>query len=198
MEMWGKIVQDCMPEQSKMAEAGETDMFTSEVAAMQLMGSWRVANQKEYDCNWGIAEIPYHDANGNGACDAGERVSIYNGLGWAASADVADPDAAYSLISYLCSEEVQTKQAELGVTMSAYQGTSDAWVSAQEKWDLSPYLDVANGDATLVIYPYSRASIWAENSKQELVPAYNDISIMADTCKSIAANMRTELEKEKK
>ena len=198
MEMWGNIVKDCMPEQSKMAEAGETDMFTSEVAAMQLMGSWRVANNKEYDCNWGVAEIPYHDANGNGACDEGERVSIYNGLGWAASAETADPDAAYSLISYLCSKEGQTKQAELGVTMSAYEGTSDAWVAAQDKWDLSPYLDVATGDATLVIYPYSRASIWAENAKQELVPAYNDTSIMADTCKSMAANMRTELEKENK
>lgn len=199
MEMWGKLVQDCMPEQSKMSEAGEIDMFTSEVAAMQLMGSWRVAALQEYDCNWGVAEIPYHDANGNGQCDAGERVSIYNGLGWAASADVADPDAAYSLISYLCGKEGQTKQAELGVTMSAYQGTSDTWVDARaDLWDLSPYLDEANGDATLVIFPYSRATIWTENAKQELVPAYNNPSTMADTCKSMAENMRTELKNEQK
>lgn len=199
MEMWGKIVEDCMPEQSKMSEAGELDMFTSGITAMQLAGSWRVATLKEYDGNWGVAEIPYCDANGNGKCDEGERVSIYNGLGWAASAATKNPDAAYSLISYLCSEEGQTRQAELGVTMSAYQGTSDAWVEAQaDKFDLSPYLDVATGDATLVIYPYSRASVWAENAKQELVPAFNDPSTMADVCKAMAESMNAELEAEQK
>lgn len=199
MEMWGKIVQDCMPQQSMMSEAGEMDMFTSEVAAMQLCGSWRVAALQEYDCNWGIVNIPYHDANGNGQCDAGERVSIYNGLGWAAAASTSNPDAAYSLISYLCSEQGQTKQAELGVTMSAYIGTSDAWVDARaDKWDLSPYLNVTEGTDKLVIYPYSRASIWAENAKQELVPAYNDPSIMADTLKAMAVSMEEELQAEQK
>lgn len=199
MEKWGEIVKDSMPEQSKMSEAGDIDLFTSEVAAMQLMGSWRVAAMQEYDGNWGIAEIPYCDVNGNGKCDDGERVSIYNGLGWAASASTKNPDAAYSLISYLCSKEGQLKQAELGVTMSAYVGTSDTWVDARaDLWDLSPYLDITTDGSTMVIYPYSRASIWAENSKQELVPAYNDPSIMADTLKTMAQNMNAELEKEQK
>lgn len=199
MEMWGKIVKDCMPQQSMMSESGEIDMFTSEVTAMQLMGSWRVAALQEYDCNWGIVNIPYCDVNGNGQCDASERVSIYNGLGWAASAATKNPDAAYSLISYLCSEQGQLEQAELGVTMSAYIGTSDAWVAARaDKWDLSPYLNVTEGTDKLVIFPYSRASIWAENAKQELVPAYNDPSIMADTLKTMATNMEAELEAEKK
>lgn len=199
MEMWGKIVKDCMPPQSMMSESGEIDMFTSQVTAMQLMGSWRVAALQEYDCNWGVVNIPYHDANGNGQCDAGERVSIYNGLGWAAAASTANPDAAYSLISYLCSEAGQAKQAELGVTMSAYMGTSDTWVDARaDKWDLSPYLNVTEGTDKMVIYPYSRASIWAENAKQELVPAYNDPSIMADTLKTMAVNMENELQAEQK
>lgn len=199
MEMWGKIVQDCMPPQSMMSESGEIDMFTSQVTAMQLMGSWRVAALQEYDCNWGVVNIPYHDANGNGQCDAGERVSIYNGLGWAAAASTANPDAAYSLISYLCSKDGQIKQAELGVTMSAYMGTSDTWVDARaDKWDLSPYLNVTEGTDKMVIYPYSRASIWAENAKQELVPAYNDPSIMADTLKTMAVNMENELQAEQK
>ncbi len=199
MEMWGQIVGDCMPQQSMMAEAGEIDMFTSGVAAMQLMGSWRVAAMQEYDLNCGVVNIPYHDANGNGQCDAGERVSIYNGLGWAASANTSMPDEAYSLISYLCSEEGQIKQAELGVTMSAYMGTSDAWVDARaDQWDLSAYLNVTTGDDLLVIFPYSRASIWTENAKQELVPAFNDPSTMADTCKAMAVSMEKELELEKK
>lgn len=198
MEMVGKMVKDCMPAQSIMAESGETDLFTSGVCAMRLFGSWRVAAFQEYDnaSEWGVTEIPYHDANGNGQCDEGERVSIYNGLGWSASKDCSNPDAAYSLISYLGSEEGQKRQAELGVTMSAYKGTSDAWVNCTDLWDLNPYLDVANGDATLVIMPYSRSAVWAENMKEQLVPAWNDPSTMADTCKTIAASMNEALAQE--
>ena len=85
------------------------------------------------------------------------------------------------------------------MTMSAYIGTSDAWVDARaDKWDLSPYLNVTEGTDKLVIYPYSRASIWAENAKQELVPAYNDPSIMADTLKAMAVSMEEELQAEQK
>ena len=57
---------------------------------------------------------------------------------------------------------------------------------------------MTEGTDKLVIFPYSRASIWAENAKQELVPAYNDPSIMADTLKAMATNMEAELEAEKK
>ena len=48
-------------------------------------------------------EMP--DVNGNGSCDDGERYSAYNGLGWAANANVADPKACYDLVAYFCSEE---------------------------------------------------------------------------------------------
>lgn len=198
MEMVGKMVQDCMPPQSILAENGEIDLFTSGVCAMRLFGSWRVAALQEFDnaSEWGVAQIPYHDANGNGQCDEGERVSIYNGLGWSASADCSNPDAAYSLISYLCSEEGQTRQAELGVTQSAYIGTSDAWVNCSDMWDLSPYLDEATGAAELVIMPYSRSAVWAENMKEEFVPAWNDPSTMADTCKAVAESMNNALAQE--
>ena len=82
------------------------------------------------------------------------------------------------------------------MTMSAYKGTSDAWVNCTDLWDLNPYLDVANGDATLVIMPYSRSAVWAENMKEQLVPAWNDPSTMADTCKTIAASMNEALAQE--
>ncbi|MGM9616261.1 ABC transporter substrate-binding protein [Butyricicoccus sp.] len=198
MEMVGKLVKDTMPAQSVMAETGDTDIFTSGISAMALLGSWRVASLKEYDnaSEWGVTEIPYYDANGNGSCDDGERVSIYNGLAWSASADCKDPDAAYSLISYLCSEEGQTRQAELGVTMSAYMGTSDEWVNSTDLWDLSPYLDVTEDGSTLVMYAYSRSATWAEEAKQYFVNAWNDPSTMADVCKQVADMMNAELAEE--
>ncbi|MBQ9061756.1 MAG: sugar ABC transporter substrate-binding protein [Eubacterium sp.] len=198
MNMYGQIIKDCMAPQSVMAETGNADLFTSNTAAMGMFGSWYVASFKENEgaSNWGIAELPYHDANGNGQADEGERVSIYNGLGWAASADTEDPDTVYSLLSYLGSKEGQTRQAELGVTMSAYEGTSDAWKSSTDVVDLAPYLDEATGDATLVIMPYSRSTTWAEDAKQQFVAAWQDPSQMESVCKSIAETMNAQLAQE--
>ena len=198
MEMYAQLIKDCMAPQSILAETGNANMFLSNTAAMGMFGSWYVSSFVEMPdaVNWGIAELPFHDANGNGEADEGERVSIYNGLGWAASAATKDPDTAYSLISYLCSKEGQTRQAELGITMSAYNGTSDAWKNSTDVVDLSAYLDEANGDATLVIMPYSRSTAWAEDAKQAFVEAWQDPSKMESVCLSIAESMNQQLAEE--
>ena len=39
-------------------------------------------------------------------------------------------------------DEMQEKQAELGVTMSAYNNTSDKWVNCTDKFNLNAYLDI--------------------------------------------------------
>lgn len=201
MEMYGKIIADCMAPQSVMAETGNIDLFTSNTAAMGMFGSFYlptfVSFEGEGAENWGCAMLPYHDANGNGQCDDGERVSIYNGLGWSASAATEDPDTVYALLSYLGSEAAQKRQAELGVTMSAYMGTSDEWVNCTDLFDISPYLEEAEGAATLVPMPASRNAVWAEDAKQAFVPAWNDVSLMEDTCKQIAADMNAILAQDK-
>ncbi len=198
MEMYAQLIKDCMAPQSTMAETGNANLFLGNSAAMGMFGSWYVSSFTEMDdiVNWGIAELPFHDANGNGQADEGERVSIYNGLGWAASSATKDPETAYSLISYLCSEQGQTRQAELGITMSAYNGTSDAWKNSTDAIDLSPYLDEANGDATLVIMPYSRSTIWAEDAKQAFVAAWQDTTQMESVCLALAETMNQQLAEE--
>ncbi len=198
MEMYAKIIKDGMPPQSTMAETSNNVLFMSNMSAMGMFGSWYVPSFVTFEDveKWGIAELPYHDANGNGQCDEGERVSIYNGLGWAANAKTEDPDTVYSLLSYLGSKEGQTRQAELGVTMSAYLGTSDAWKNSTDVIDLSPYLDEANGDATLVIMPYSRSASWAEDAKQAFVEAWQDTSKMESVLTSFAQVMNQQLAEE--
>ncbi|MGX8714950.1 MAG: ABC transporter substrate-binding protein [Lachnospiraceae bacterium] len=197
MEMYGTLVKDAMPNQSAMAETGNINLFLSNQVAMGMFGSWYVPTFKEkaeegYN-QYAVSYLPFYDANGNGTCDEGERVTMFNGLGWSAPAKVEDPDTVYSLISYLASKEGQTKQAELGVTMSAYEGTSDAWLNCTDLIDLKPYLEEANGKATLVLNPSSRDSSWAEDAKQQLVAAWQDTSKMADVCKQIAADMNAKL-----
>lgn len=123
------------------------------------------------------------------------RVSIYNGLGWAADANGKNPDAAWSLIEYLGTKEAQLRQAELGVTMSAYKGTSDAWKNSVPGFDLQAYLDML--DAKLVIRPYSRnTTVWETMIQQDLGPVWTGNKTMADALKEIAAKMNAILAEE--
>ena len=127
MEFLGKVIQDTMPAQSVISETGCGTLFTSGVVAMSTQGSWNINTfySSENNADYGWALLPYQDVNGNGQVDAGERCSIYNGVGWAASADTDYPDEAWSLIEWLCNYDNQVKQAELGVTMAGYKGASD-------------------------------------------------------------------------
>ena len=118
MEMVRKLLTVGAP-QSVVAETGTDSLFMSSKCAMITQGSWMIiafyTAENHNDYAWAL--LPYADVNGNGQCDAGERYSAYNGLGWAASAAIKNPDAAYSLISYFCSKEGQLQQSKLGVTM---------------------------------------------------------------------------------
>ena len=180
-----------MPAQGVMADTDPDVLFMSGKVGMMLQGSWMVntfytaENAKDYA--W--AQIPYRDTDGNGKCDAGERVSMYNGLGWAASTDTKYPKEAYSLISAFCSKEGQEKQAQLGVTMAAYKGCSDAFVSAFDGMDIAPFLTVEES-GTLIQHPASRyTTAWEGNFTTGFVKAWQHPETMADVCKEMAQMM---------
>lgn len=103
-----------------MAEVGEVGLFQSGKAAMVPFGSWMIGDFKKNEYmleNTDVVELP-KDA------ETGRRVSIYNGISWAVSANTSMPDEAWQLVEYLGSKEGQEKQAELGITLSAYKGTT--------------------------------------------------------------------------
>ncbi|MBQ3266205.1 MAG: sugar ABC transporter substrate-binding protein [Ruminococcus sp.] len=180
-----------MPDQGVMADTDPDVLFMSGKIGMMLQGSWMVNTfyTAENSADYAWAQIPYRDANGNGACDEGERVTMYNGLGWAASADTQHPNEAYSLISAFCSKEGQEKQAELGVTMAAYKGCSDAFVSAFEGMDIAPFLTVEES-GTLIQHPASRyTTAWEGNFTTGFVSAWQNPETMADVCKEMADMM---------
>ena len=168
MEMVRKILTTAVP-QTMVAESGTDSLFQSNVVGMITQGSWMVNSfySAEGHENYKWAVLPYADVNGNGSCDAGERQSCYNGLGWAIAANTEHPDEAYSLISYFASEEGQKKQAELGVTMAAYKGMSDAFTSAFDGMDLSAFTKIED-DGTLYFRPYTRkTTVWEDAIQQQ-------------------------------
>ncbi len=120
MEMMRKLLTVGAP-QSVVAETGTDSLFQSGKVGMITQGSWMInafyTAENHADYYWSL--LPYADVNGNGTCEKEERWSAYNGLGWAASAKVKDPESCYSLIAYLCGEEGQKLQSEKGVTIKA-------------------------------------------------------------------------------
>ena len=167
MEMLRKILEVAAP-QTTVAETGTDSLFMSGLAAMITQGSWMINSfyNSDNSADYAWAMLPYNDANGNGACDEGERFSAYNGLGWAASYNTADPDAAYSLISYFCNEASQKKQAELGVTMAGMYGVSEEFANAFPGMDVSAFTRIEE-EGTLFFRPYTRNTpIWEDALQQ--------------------------------
>lgn len=191
MQLVEKMLKEGLcPELEVISENGADVLFQSGKVAMITQGSWMVA---------GFIDNEYTNAN----CDVavlpkgpdGKRVSIYNGLGWAASANGVNTDAAWSLMEYLGTQEAQLKQAELGVTMSAYKGTSDAWVNSVDCFNLQGHLDMLN--AELVIRPYSRnTNVWEDMATETFKSAWTGEISMEEACKKIAESMNASLAEE--
>ena len=189
LENW--IKEGLMPSAETMSENGEEVLFQSGKVAMVPQGSWMIASYKanEYTAeNADIVELP-KDAK------TGKRVSLYNGLGWAASKNGKHTEEAWKLIEYLGSEPAQKKQAELGITMSAYKGTSDAWVKSAN-FNLQAYLNMMED---MVIRPYSRTTVSWENADNEIITkVYTGELTMEEACKQMAEQMNEKLAEEQK
>ncbi len=186
-ESW--IKAGVMPSIETMSENNVDVLFQSGKVAMVLQGSWMLAAYKENDYtkeNCDVVELPKNAATGR-------RASVYNGLGWAAAANGANTENAWKLIEYLGSETAQKKQAELGVTMSAYEGTSDAWANSAE-FNLQAYLNMMDD---MEIRPYSKSTVTWENEDNEILKSvYTGEKSMADACKEMAKQMNEKLEEE--
>ena len=193
MEMLRKILEVAAP-QTTVAETGTDSLFQSGLVGLITQGSWMINSfyKAEHHDDYAWALIPYGDANGNGQCDEGERWSCYNGLGWAASYQVADPAAAYSLISYFCAEKAQKEQAALGVTMAGMPGVSEEFANAFPGMDVSAFTK-AEEVAQLYFRPYTRnTTVWEDALQQAgcFLDPWQDPSdpdLMAQACDNAQA-----------
>ena len=185
------IAEGSCPDLATVSETAPNELLCAGKVAMSINGSWMLAGYRDNEyaaANCDVAVLPYTNT-------PDDRVSIYNGLGWAAAANGKNIDAAWSLIEYLGSKEAQLKQAELGVTMSAYMGTSDAWVNSVPAFDLNGHMKML--DAKLVFRPYSRdTTVWEDMMIEKLQDAWTGEKSVEDVCKDIAAEMNEDLAEE--
>ena len=178
------------PPYEVMAENTEEALFEAGKVAMITAGSWmlpELCNNDYVKANCDIADLPKDAASG-------KRISIYNGLGWAASANTGMPEEAWKLIEYMGSKEAQQKQSDLGIVISAYEGTTDNWIKAYQDFNLQAYLDMMSD---LVIRPYSKSTVaWNNMSHEKLIDAWTGAKSVEDVCKDIAQEMNAMLAQE--
>lgn len=201
MDYVGKLLKDCCPPATTMSETGTDVMFQSGTVAMITQGSWMTAGflDNEYLVeNCDVAILPYDKTTGM-------RTSICNGLGWAASAGTKRPDDCWKLIEWFGSKEMQEKQAELGVTMSAYNNTSNKWVNCTDKFNLNAYLDITKESTVpgvtneLVLRPYTyNSTVWSQAAQTFFADAWADPSKMEQSCKDFAVQMNQYIDEEDK
>lgn len=184
------ISDGSMPPYAVISENGEETLFESGKVAMVTMGSWMLPDlcNNDYVKQHGDIAVLPKDAV------TGRRISIYNGLGWAAASNTKNKEAAWALMEYLASKEAQQKQSDLGIVISSYEGTTKNWVSAYPKFNLKAYLDMTND---MVIRPYSNATVkWENMVSEKLVDVWTRAKSPVDVCKDITKLMNTYLAEE--
>jgi multiple sugar transport system substrate-binding protein len=178
------------PSYEVVAENEEHALFEAGKVAMITQGSWMLAElcNNDYVKEHGdIAVLPKDAATGR-------RASIYNGLGWVADAQTDKPEEAWALIEYLGSEKAQQKQSDLGVVISAYEGTVDNWVEAYPDFNLQAYLTMMDD---LVFRPYSKLTVtWENMIYDKLIDAWTGERSAEDVCAEIHEEMNTILAEE--
>lgn len=159
------------------------------LCAMGLFGSWNLSGFAASDFmkeNFDCAVLPMSNEGG--------KSSIFNGLGNAIAATTQHPDQAWKWVEYLSSKEGQERQAELGVAISAYNGTADMFTDAYPMFNAKSYIDMVD---YAQIRPYSnQTSVWEDKAYELLKDAYAGKEDTADACIKVAEMMNQAISEE--
>ncbi|MGT2808739.1 sugar ABC transporter substrate-binding protein [Streptococcus iniae] len=169
-------------------DKGAIEAVENGQVAMGYFGSWNLSTFVNSDYlrdNFDVAVLP----------KGIKQASLYNGLGNAISKNTKHADESWKWVEFLSSKEGQTMQAELGVAISAYNGTADVWVKSHQNFNTKAFIDMLD---YAQIRPYSNATTkWEDKAYESLKPAYMGHENIEDAAKKTAKMMNEEIAKEK-
>lgn len=172
-------------------DAERAEAFQNGLTAMAFFGSWNLSGfaANEYIAkNCDVAVLPKSNSGG--------QASIFNGLGNCIAATTEHPKEAWKWIEYLSNEAGQKKQAELGIAISAYNGTAEAWTKAYPGFNVQSYLDMVT---YAQIRPYTnQTSLWEDKAYELLTNVYANGGDVEAACKEVAAMMNNAIDHEQK
>lgn len=169
-------------------DGGRAEMVQNGVAAMGFFGSWNLSGFTDNEAmaeNFDVAVLPKQE----------RQASIYNGLGNAVAFNTKHPEEAWKLVEYLGSKEGQDRQAELGIAISAYEGSADLWLSSNKTYNIKAFVDMVQYG---VIRPYSNSTaVWEDKAYEALKPAFMGEATVEEAAKNAAKIMNESLAEEK-
>lgn len=171
-------------------DAARAEAFQNGLVAMALFGSWNLSGFASNDYiakNCDVAVLPKSNDGG--------QATIFNGLGNCIAANTKHPDESWKWIDYLSNEAGQKKQAELGIAISAFNGTSDAWTAAYPQFNVKSYIDMLS---YAKIRPYTnQTSVWEDKSYELLTDVYTNGGDVKAACENVANMMNDAIAQEK-
>ena len=181
IEAYFKLVQEGLSPEIYDDQA-RAEAMQNGLTAMGLFGSWNLSGFAESELmvnNFDCAVLPMSNSGG--------KSSIFNGLGNAIAANCQHPDEAWTWIKYLSTKEGQLRQAELGIAISAFNGTADAWTKAYPMFNAKCYIEMVD---YAQIRPYTnQTSIWEDKAYELLKGAYAGKEDVGTACGKIAQMM---------
>jgi multiple sugar transport system substrate-binding protein len=171
------------------AESDAMALMQGGVVAMAQFGSWMLSAFKQSDYfrqNCDMVMLP--------SSNSGQRATIYNGLGWSASASTRYQEEAWKLLEFFSREDTQRKLSETGIAISAFRGTADPFTRGFPEFNVKGYTDQI---PYAVMRPYSKnTNVWEDMSVHTLNDVWMGNMTVADACRSIAQRMNTMLASE--
>ena len=176
------------PTQKEFDEITPFTAFASGKVAMVQLGAWMIApieENVEFSKKVGIAALP----------KGKKQASIYNGLGYSASAKTKYPEEVKKFLEFLSTEKANLIQAEKVAAIPAYNGTQQAWIDHNKDMDLKVFVDQLQYG---VIFPTSpHGSKWRAWENELFAPAFSGSADLKTTLNEYAKRMNKMIDEEK-
>lgn len=176
------------PMQKDFDEMDPYTAFISGKVAMVQLGAWMVApieENAEFAKKVAVAPLPKGKQN----------ATIYNGLGYAASAKTKNPELVKKFLAFVATEQANLIQAEKVAAIPAYKGTQQAWIDHNKDMNLHVLVDQLQYG---VVWPTSpHGSKWRAWENELFAPVFSGKADLKATLDEYTKRMNQMISEEK-
>lgn len=168
------------PTQLQFSETGSFEMFMSGKVAMITLGSWMVPGIEQNEEIASKIDVTYLPHGKSSA-------SIYNGLGYSASANTKHPEEVIEFLKFCATKEANELQSKYASAIPAYEGTQQGWIDHNKEMNLKIFVDqLAYG----IVFPNSKkATEWRAYENELFAPVFAGTATVEDSTEEYADRM---------
>ena len=172
-----QLVEGVSPTQAQFNEISNDERFQAGQLAMEMVGSWMMSayTTSPVAGKFDLSVLPQGKT----------RASIYNGLGYAGSANTKYPDLVKEFIAFCGSEEANILQAQNKSAIPAYAGTEHYFTDLFTDINSACYTEMISYG---VQYPFSpNKSLWEGTETELMNEVYAGTKTVEEACEAVYA-----------